>query len=90
MVQTLKQQMAEAEAKLARLREKSRQLENGQKIILGGILLNAVKNNAKLRNWLIEEAEKVLTRDADKKRIAPILDDLKALNPQNTGTETGQ
>ena len=40
---TLEQQIAEAEARLARLRTQSRQLENGQKIILGGMLLAAAQ-----------------------------------------------
>jgi len=34
MMRTIEQQIAEAEARLARLRTQSRQLENGQKIIL--------------------------------------------------------
>lgn len=87
MSQTLKQQEAALEAKLSRVREKSRQLENGQKIIFGGMLINAVKKNAKLRTWLIEEAEKTIKRDADKKRIAPILDELKAIQTEPAATE---
>lgn len=39
MAQTLEQKIAEAEAKLARLRKQTRELENGQKVILGGMLL---------------------------------------------------
>ena len=35
MAQTIDQKIAEAEAKLARLRQQSRALENVQKIILG-------------------------------------------------------
>lgn len=87
MVQTLKQQMAEAEAKLARLREKSRQLENGQKIILGGLLLNAAKNDARIREWLLKEAAKAVTREADKKRLAPLLDELAALSSTANKTD---
>ena len=45
MTRTLEQQIAEAEAKLARLRTQSRQLENGQKIILGGMLLAAARHD---------------------------------------------
>jgi hypothetical protein len=87
MVQTLKQQMAEAEAKLARLREKSRQLENGQKIILGGLLLNAAKDDARIREWLLKEAAKAVTREADKKRLAPLLDELAALSSAANKTD---
>lgn len=87
MVQTLKQQMAEAEAKLARLREKSRQLENGQKIILGGLLLNAAKNDARIREWLLKEAAKAVTREVDKKRLAPLLDELATLSSAANKTD---
>lgn len=79
MAQTLQQQMAEAEAKLARLREKSRQLENGQKIILGGLLLNAARKDQRIRKWLLEESAKSVTREVDKKRLAPLLDELAAM-----------
>ena len=76
---TLEQQIAEAEARLARLRTQSRQLENGQKIILGGMLLAAARHDPKMRAWLIQEAGKAVTRDVDKKRLQPLLDELKAM-----------
>lgn len=77
MAQTIAQQIAEAEATLARLREQSRELENGQKIILGGMLLSAAKRDAKIRQWLISEASKSVKRPADVKRIAPLLEELR-------------
>ena len=77
MAQTLKQKIAEAEDKLARLREQSRRTENGQKIILGGMLIHAARKDAKIRAWLLAEAEKYITREVDKKRLAPLLDILR-------------
>ena len=79
MAQNLQQQIAEAEARLARLREQSRKTENGQKIILGGMLINAVRKNLKIRHWLLEEAERSITRAVDKKRLAPLLDTLREI-----------
>ena len=76
MAQTIEQKIAEAEAKLNRLRQQSRQLENGQKIILGGLLLNAAHHQPHIRKWLLDEAAKVVTRDVDKKRLAPLLHEL--------------
>lgn len=76
MAQTIEQKIAEAEAKLNRLRQQSRQLENGQKIILGGLLLNAAHHQPLIRKWLLDEAAKVVTRDVDKKRLAPLLHEL--------------
>ncbi|MHB1322046.1 MAG: hypothetical protein ACYCY0_10880 [Acidithiobacillus ferrivorans] len=77
MAQTLEQKIAEAEDKLARLREQSRRTENGQKIILGWMLIHAARKDDKIRAWLLEEAEKSITREVDKKRLAPLLDTLR-------------
>ena len=76
---TIEQQIAEAEARLARLRTQSRQLENGQKIILGGMLLAAARHDPKMRAWVIKEAEKAVTRDVDKKRLQPLLEELRTM-----------
>ena len=83
---TLEQQIAEAEAKLARLRTQSRQLENGQKIILGGMLLAAARHDPKIRVWVIKEAGKAVTRDIDKKRLEPLLVELKAMKDEKDQT----
>ena len=90
MAQTLEQKIAEAEARLARLREQSRRTENGQKIILGGMLIHAARKDAKIRAWLLAEVDRSITRDADKKRLAPLLDTLRrSLEPkQESGEET--
>ena len=71
--------MAESEPfrGLDRLREQSRETENGQKIILRGMLINAARKNLKIRHWLLEEAERSITREVDKKRLAPLLDTLR-------------
>jgi len=79
---TIEQQIAEAEARLARLRTQSRQLENGQKIILGGMLLAAARHDPKMRAWVIKEAERAVTRDVDRKRLQPLLDELNAMGDQ--------
>jgi hypothetical protein len=78
-MKSIDQKIAEKEAELARLREKSRALENGQKIILGGMVLAAAKEDAKIRAWLLREAEKSITREVDQKRLAPLLDALRRM-----------
>jgi hypothetical protein len=79
---TLEQQIAEAEARLARLRTQSRQLENGQKIILGGMLLAAARHDPKIRAWVIKEAAKAVTREVDQKRLQPLLDELRVMKDE--------
>ena len=87
---TLEQQIARKEDELARLRKKSRDLENGQKIILGGMLIRAAREDAKIRAWLLAEVDQSITREADKKRLTPLLDSLR-LTPEakpESGEET--
>ena len=78
---TTSQQIAELEARIARLRTKNRTLENGQKIILGGMLLQAARKDPKMATWVIEEAAKAITRKIDQDRIAPLLAELKGTKP---------
>ena len=79
MPHSIQQKIAQKEAELARLRQRSRALENGQKIILGGLLLNAARHQPRIRQCLLTEAEKAVTREVDKKRLAPLLDELAKL-----------
>ncbi len=78
---TIEQQIADKEAQLTRLRDQKRQLETGQKVILGGLLLSEAKEDAKIRTWLLRRATAKVTREADVKRLAPLLEEL-----QNMGT----
>jgi hypothetical protein len=57
----------------------SRKLDNGQKIILGGMLLASARHDPKIRTWVIQEVAKAVTRDIDKKRLQPLLDELRAM-----------
>ena len=76
---TIEQKIAQKEAELARLREKSRALENGQKIILGGMLLAEARKDAKIRRWLLDMARATVKRDVDQKRLEPLLAELEAI-----------
>lgn len=75
---TPKQQIAELQARINRLKSKETALENGQKIILGGMLLAAARQDQRIRQWVIKEAQKI-TRPADVKRITPLLEELRAI-----------
>jgi hypothetical protein len=79
MTKTLEQQIAAKEAELARLRNKRRELDTGQKIILGGMLLRAAREDARIRDWVLKEATKTVTRPNDQKRLQPLLDELAAM-----------
>lgn len=79
MAQTIEQKIAETQAKLTRLRNQERQLENGQKIILGGMLLQAAKKDPSMRRWVLDNAAKFVTREADKKRLEPLLEQFRKM-----------
>jgi len=76
MARTLEQKITALDAKIARLRQRSRQLETGQKIIIGGMLINAARRDPHVREWLIKEATTNVKRDVDRRRLAPLLDEL--------------
>ena len=80
MSKTIEQKIAEAEATLARLRSQERKQETGQKVVLGSLVLNAARNDQKIRTWLLQTIENKLTRDADKKRLVPIVNELKKID----------
>ena len=79
MARTLEQKIAAIDAQIARLRTQDRKLETGQKIVLGGMLLNAARQNENVRAWLLQEVSRSITRAVDKKRLAPLLDELGKL-----------
>lgn len=80
MALTIEQKIAQKEAELARLRNQSRALENGQKIILGGMLLAEARKDAKIRQWLLSMVQATVKRDVDRRRLAPLIDELAALD----------
>jgi hypothetical protein len=92
MAKTIDQQIADAEARLARLREKSRKKETRHKIIVGALVLSEASKDAKIATWLLKQIDAKVTRDVDKTDIAPIVDDLRKVaasqNQQAPSVET--
>lgn len=86
MALTIEQKIAQKEAELARLRNQSRALENGQKIILGGMLLAEARKDAKIRQWLLSMATATVKRDVDQRRLAPLIAELAALDKPSEPT----
>jgi hypothetical protein len=82
MTITVEQKIAQAEAELARLKQKKRSLENGQKIILGGMLLAAARHDPEMAKWVIDEAGRAPLRDIDRKRLAPLLIELGGIRAE--------
>ena len=81
MSRTLEQKIAEAEARLQRLKAKSRSLDTAQKVVVGAVLLAKVRKpeEVQLRAWLLPFLRREVTRQADLNRIQPLIDELEAL-----------
>ncbi|OUI97681.1 hypothetical protein [Acetobacter cibinongensis] len=73
MAKTLDQKIADAEARLARLRLETRKQDTGRKIVLGGILLSAVEHDPTIRSWLLKQVGGDKLRKVDAERLAPLI-----------------
>ncbi|ENJ1501310.1 mobilization protein [Escherichia coli] len=81
MSRTLEQKIAEAEARLQRLKAKSRSLDTAQKVIVGAAMLARVRRpeETQLRAFLLQFLRKEVTRQADVNRIQPLINELEKL-----------
>ncbi|EEQ7973321.1 mobilization protein [Escherichia coli] len=85
MSRTLEQKIAEAEARLQRLKAKSRSLDTAQKVIVGAAMLARVRRpeEAQLRafllQFLLQFLRKEVTRQTDVNRIQPLINELEKL-----------
>ena len=78
MARTIDQQIAEAEAKLARLKTRAKASETRRKIIVGSVVIsNALKEPDKARA-LAAMLRRTVTREVDQKEIVGLLDELDA------------
>lgn len=76
---TIDQKIADLEAQLARLRHTERKLENGQKIIIGSIVLAHAESDPKAATALLDLLQAKAVRDIDQKRLAPVLNRLRRI-----------
>lgn len=74
---TLEQKLADLQAKQQRIKDKIRKQDAAQKIVVGGAVIAHAKKNPKAALQLIELLEGI-SRDADKKRVAGLIEELRA------------
>ena len=85
MARSVDQQIAETQAKLARLKQKQKASETRRKIIVGSVVIaNALKEPDKARA-LANMLRRTVTREVDQKEIAELLDEL-----DETASKAGQ
>ena len=69
----LRQQIAQKEDELARLKDRIKKQDAGQKIVIGGLVLSIARENPKIAEWLLGE---INSRKEDLKRIEPLVAEL--------------
>ena len=76
---TLEEKIASKEAQLNALKEKKRETENGQKIIIGGMMLAMARKNPQVARKMIDWIANEVNRDTDKKRLESVVTELKKI-----------
>lgn len=84
---TIEQKIARKEAELNRLKEQSRKLENGQKIITGGMMLSLARKDTQRAKTLLEDINREVTKKTDLDRMQSVIDELKAIISEANKTD---
>lgn len=75
---TLEQQLAEAEAKVARLKEKAKKQDTAEKVVIGGMMLAYARKNPNNAKRLLELMQTEL-REQDLKRVQRAVSELNLI-----------
>jgi len=73
---TIDQQIAEAEARVARLKKKAKASETRRKIIVGSVVISNAMQDADTARRLAALLRRNVTRDVDKKGLTDLLANL--------------
>lgn len=76
MARTIDQQIAEAEAKVARLKKKAKASETRRKIIVGSVVISNALHDADTARRLAALLRRNVTRDVDTKELVDLLEKL--------------
>lgn len=83
MARTLEQKIAEAQANLARLKDKARSEDTRQKIVVGAAVISQAVRSPSLAGRLLAILDAEPLRDHDKKAVAGLVDALKLVAARN-------
>ncbi len=78
MARTIDQKIAEAQARLNRLRTRQKATETRRKIIVGAIVTTEALKDPKIARWMAATLRKNTTREVDQKELTGLLADLDA------------
>ena len=78
MARTIDQQIAEAQARLNRLRTRAKASETRRKIIVGAVVTTEALKDPKIARWMTATLRKNVTREVDQKELVGLLAELDA------------
>lgn len=78
MARAIDQQIAEAQARLNRLKTRAKATETRRKIIVGAIVTTEALKDPKIARWMAATLRKNATREVDQKELTGLLADLDA------------
>ena len=78
MARTIDQQIAEAQARLNRLRTKAKASDTRRKIIVGAVVTTEALKDPKIARWMAATLRKTITREVDQKELVGLLAELDA------------
>lgn len=78
MARSIDQQIAEAQARLARLRTRAKASDTRRKIIVGAIVTVEALKDPKIARWMAATLRKNATREVDRKELLGLLAELDA------------
>ena len=78
MARTIDQQIADAQARLNRLKTRAKATETRRKIIVGAIVTTEALKDPKIARWMAATLRKNATREVDQKELTGLLADLDA------------
>ena len=90
MALTLEQKIAEAQANLARLKDKARSEDTRQKIVVGAAVISQALRSRSLAGRLLAILEAEPLRDHDKKAVSGLVDKLKTMTADENGPSSHQ
>ena len=74
-----KQAIAKQQDEIARLQKQKEKRDNGMKYVVAGAVLVEARREPKIAKWLADTLEKNATREADKKRVIGLIDELRKI-----------
>lgn len=86
-LRTTDQQIAELEARLARLRDRRRAADAAAKIVVGGMAIAAAKRDPEVARWVLRTIRSDIQRPADLARLQDLIRELEgrlSLKPAET------